>query len=94
MYRSSQPPGHGPEKEEIDDDEESEVQTRDADDPIEAHLLPGDAEKSHFFKILGELRADFSFCDVSFRCQGQLFRAHRGIQEGLIASGIVLALTC
>lgn len=56
---------------------ESETQTRNADDPIEAHLLPGDAEKSHFFKILGEMRNNFSFCDVSFRCQGQLFRAHR-----------------
>jgi hypothetical protein len=36
-------------------------------------------EKASILKMFTELRAEGSFCDVAFLCQGVLFRAHRVI---------------
>lgn len=40
-------------------------------------VIPSDSEKGLVLRMFADLRGEGSFCDVSFLCQGVLFRAHR-----------------
>ena len=61
---------------------ESEIQNRKTftrNIIFDTAVIPSEYEKSSVLKGFSEMRADSTFCDVSFLCQGVLFRAHRVI---------------
>jgi hypothetical protein len=49
---------------------------------FDAPIIASCDEKTLLLKMMKELRAESSFCDVAFLCQGVLFRAHRVIVSG------------
>ncbi len=61
-----------------------ELEEEETPDPLhdvifDVSVIASEAEKTGMLRVMSELRADSSLCDVAFLCGGVLFRAHRVI---------------
>jgi hypothetical protein len=71
------------ELDEIENDNEDETSDDEEDDgeeeDVEAFLIPSEHEKKAVLASFDTMRKESLFCDISFVCQGVLFRGHRVI---------------
>lgn len=67
------------EEEDYENEGTSEEEEDRVEEDIDAFLIPSDNEKKAVLAAFDTMRKESLFCDISFVCQGVLFRAHRVI---------------